>query len=251
TELCRHRRSGDRRADRQGDLRRRPGDTGGGDARPRPGADGAPVHGAELLAAQFPHRPLGPLQSSRAAAGILQRLSDHLVVGRGEGGSDGALAAVPLGHATAACYASGAVRLPEHRRLPMYQVPQFHEGDLVVQHSFIRSHPLGLLTSSGPDGILANPIPFLLHGEGERGVLRCHLSRGNPQWQALQARPEVLVVSLGPEHYITPSWYPSKQAQGKAVPTWNYSMVQARGTARVIEDAAWLHAHVSALSDAN
>ena len=133
----------------------------------------------------------------------------------------------------------------------MYQVPQFHEGELAVQHSFIRSHPLGLLTSSGPDGILANPIPFLLHGEGERGVLRCHLSRGNPQWQALQASPEVLVVFLGPEHYITPSWYPSKQAHGKAVPTWNYSMVQARGTARVIEDAAWLHAHVSALSDAN
>ena len=60
-----------------------------------------------------------------------------------------------------------------------------------------------------------------------------------------------MVVFLGPEHYITPSWYPSKREHGKAVPTWNYTMVQARGgTARVIGDAAWLLAHVSALSDA-
>lgn len=132
----------------------------------------------------------------------------------------------------------------------MYQVPQFRESDLVVQHAFIRAHPLGLLISASPEGILANPIPFLLYAEGERGVLRCHLSRGNPQWQALQTSADALVVFQGPEHYISPSWYPSKHEHGKTVPTWNYSTVQARGTARVIEDAAWLLAHVSALSDA-
>jgi transcriptional regulator len=131
----------------------------------------------------------------------------------------------------------------------VYQVPQFHEGDTAVQHAFIRAHPLGLLVSSGPEGVLANPIPFLLYPEGERGMLRCHLSRGNPQWRALQASAEVLVVFLGPEHYISPSWYPSKREHGKTVPTWNYATVQARGTARVIEDPAWLLAHVSALSD--
>jgi transcriptional regulator len=120
---------------------------------------------------------------------------------------------------------------------------------VAVQHAFIRSHPWGLLTSSGPDGILANPIPFLLYGEGERGVLRCHLSRGNAQWRALEASPDALVVFLGPEHYISPSWYPSKREHGKTVPTWNYATVQARGRARVIDDPAWLLAHVSALSD--
>jgi transcriptional regulator len=33
------------------------------------------------------------------------------------------------------------------------------------------------------------------------------------------------------------------------VPTWNYSMVQARGVLRAVEEAPWLHALVSRLTD--
>jgi transcriptional regulator len=133
----------------------------------------------------------------------------------------------------------------------MYQPPQFREESLAVQHALIRAHPLGLLISQGPEGVLANPIPFLVYEEGDNGVLRCHLSRGNPQWQALSEQPAALVVFQGVEHYITPGWYPQKAIDHKVVPTWNYAIVQARGRARVIEDTAWLHAHVSALTDAN
>jgi transcriptional regulator len=134
----------------------------------------------------------------------------------------------------------------------MHQPAQFREDDLAVQHALIRAHPLGLLISTGPDGIIANPVPFLLYPEdGERGTLRCHLSRANEQWQALAASPEVLVVFQGVERYITPSWYPAKTAHGKVVPTWNYAIVQARGRAVLHHDAAWLHAHVSALSATN
>ena len=131
----------------------------------------------------------------------------------------------------------------------MYQPPAFRETDLPTQHAFIAAHPLGLLISSG-DGLLANPIPFLLYPEeGPFGTLRCHMSRGNAQWKALLDAPQALVVFQGAEHYITPSWYPQKAVDGKVVPTWNYAIVQARGAARVIEDAAWLHANVSALTD--
>jgi transcriptional regulator len=66
----------------------------------------------------------------------------------------------------------------------MYQVPQFREESLAVQHDLIRANPLGMLISQGADGLLANPIPFLLYDEGDKGTLRCHLSRGNPQWLA-------------------------------------------------------------------
>lgn len=132
----------------------------------------------------------------------------------------------------------------------MYQLPVFREGDLGAQQAFIAAHPLGLLISNGPDAILANPIPFVLYpGEGEFGTLRAHLSRGNPQWKALQSSPEALIVFQGAEHYITPSWYPQKAVDGKVVPTWNYAIAQARGTARIIEDAAWLLANVAALTD--
>src|SRR5688572_17611097 len=133
----------------------------------------------------------------------------------------------------------------------MYQVPQFREESLAVQHALIRDNPLGLLISSGSGGVIANPIPFLLYDEGEKGTLRCHLSRGNAQWQALRESPEALVVFQGVDHYITPSWYPQKAIDHKVVPTWNYAMVQARGRAQVIEDPSWLLANVSALADAH
>lgn len=132
----------------------------------------------------------------------------------------------------------------------MYQVPVFRESDLAAQQAFIAAHPLGLLISNGPEAILANPIPFVLYpDEGEFGTLRAHLSRGNPQWKALTASPAALVVFQGAEHYITPSWYPQKAVDGKVVPTWNYAMAQARGSARIIDDAGWLLATVAALTD--
>lgn len=133
----------------------------------------------------------------------------------------------------------------------MYQVPHFRETALPVLFDHIRGHPLGMLISSGPGGIVANAIPFLLYEEGEKGTLRAHLSRGNPQWQALVQAPEALVVFQGVDRYITPNWYPQKAIDQKVVPTWNYAIVQARGRAQVIEDKDWLRAHVSALTDAH
>lgn len=132
----------------------------------------------------------------------------------------------------------------------MYQPPAFRETDLATQQAFIAAHPLGLLISGGAAGLLANPIPFILYPEdGVHGTLRAHLSRGNPQWKELATAPDVLIVFQGAEHYITPSWYAQKAVDGKVVPTWNYAVVQARGSARIVEDAAWLLANVSALTD--
>lgn len=53
----------------------------------------------------------------------------------------------------------------------------------------------------------------------------------------------------GPQAYISPSFYPSKAEHGKVVPTWNYVMVQARGRLRAIDDAAWLRAFVTRLTE--
>ena len=132
----------------------------------------------------------------------------------------------------------------------MYQVPHFRDDDLEAQHGLIEAHPLGLLISAGPEGIIANPIPFILYRQdGERGTLRCHLAKANPQWQALAANPAALVVFQGSQSYVTPSWYPTKAETEKVVPTWNYAMVQVRGPARIVTDAAWLHANVGALTD--
>jgi transcriptional regulator len=91
----------------------------------------------------------------------------------------------------------------------------------------------------------ANHLPLLL----EDDLLRGHVARANPVWKTGEGKG--LAIFLGPHAYVSPAWYPSKAEAGKAVPTWNYITVHARGRIRWIQDADWLRAHVTALSDAH
>jgi len=131
----------------------------------------------------------------------------------------------------------------------MYLPPAFREDRLDVQHALIRAHPLGLLITAGPGGLLVNPLPFLVDPErGERGTLRVHLARANPQWRELATGAECLVVFQGPQAYVTPSWYATKRETGKVVPTWNYATVHAWGHPRVIDDDVWLRRQIEDLT---
>lgn len=132
----------------------------------------------------------------------------------------------------------------------MYQPTHFCEDRLDVQHALIRRHPLALIVTAGPAGLIANPIPFVLDAAaGERGTLCCHLARANPHWRELQAVAECLVVFQGVESYITPSWYATKRESGKVVPTWNYATVHCWGRPTVIDDAEWIGRQITALTD--
>jgi transcriptional regulator len=131
----------------------------------------------------------------------------------------------------------------------MYQPPAFREDRPEIQHALIRAHPLGLLITAGPAGLLANLFPFLLDAEGtEKGTLRLHMARANPQWRELEAVEECLVVFQGPQDYVTPSWYATKRETGKVVPTWNYATVHAWGRPRVMNDDAWLRRQIEDLT---
>jgi transcriptional regulator len=119
-----------------------------------------------------------------------------------------------------------------------------------VLHALIETHRLGTLVTHGTDGLNANLVPFTLdRSRGTHGTLRAHLARANDQYGALKAGAEALVIFQGPQSYITPSWYPSKQEHGKVVPTWNYAVVQAWGRPVAIEDAAWLRVQIAELTD--
>lgn len=134
----------------------------------------------------------------------------------------------------------------------MYLPPAFAEDRLEVKHGLIHAYPLGTLIVQTEEGPTADLLPFLLYpDEGGNGVLRAHVARANPVWKALAEGAPVLAVFQGPEAYITPNWYEVKRSAGKAVPTWNYAMVQVRGTARAVEDAAWLRRLLNDLTDAH
>lgn len=126
----------------------------------------------------------------------------------------------------------------------MYLPRLFREQDPATIADLIRGHPLASLITLGPDGLEMSPVPLHYHPEpregAPHGVLRGHLARANPQWQGFNPEIPALAIFTGPNAYISPNWYPSKAEHGKAVPTWNYAVVEAQGPLRVIDDAAEL-----------
>ena len=122
----------------------------------------------------------------------------------------------------------------------MYTPDHFREDRPEVLAAAMREIGFATLVT---EGLNANHLPMLL----EDGVLRGHVARANPVWKAGEGR--ALAIFLGPHAYVSPNWYPTKAETGKAVPTWNYITVHARGPIRWVQDADWLRAHVTALSN--
>jgi transcriptional regulator len=84
-------------------------------------------------------------------------------------------------------------------------------------------------------GLEINPVPLLLDlTRGPHGTLIGHVARRNP---LAQCDGKVgTAIFHGPNAYVSPNWYPGKPLHGKVVPTWNYAMIEARGTLRGIEE---------------
>jgi transcriptional regulator len=126
------------------------------------------------------------------------------------------------------------------------------ETRIPVIQKLMEDHPFASLITMGRSGLFATHLPMVLERDhSPNGLLKCHISRANPQWRELSPDLEALAIFSGPQHYITPSWYPEKQETGKVVPTWNYAVVHAYGRLRVIEDSAWLRAHLQSLVKIN
>jgi transcriptional regulator len=131
----------------------------------------------------------------------------------------------------------------------MYVPAHFAETRKEVLHACIARHPFGTLITHGTSGLDANHIPFeLAAGEGELGVLRAHVARANPVWQAVANGDEVLVVFHAGDAYISPNWYPSKHEFHKQVPTWNYVVVHAHGRITILDDERYVRGLVGRLT---
>lgn len=133
----------------------------------------------------------------------------------------------------------------------MYLPKHFEQTDADAMARLLAAHPLATLVWPAAGGLTAEHLPLMLErgaADGEHGTLRGHVARANPVWREA-AGAAVLVAFQGEQAYVTPSWYPSKAATGKVVPTWNYAVVHVHGQLRVIDDASWLRDLVGRLTD--
>jgi transcriptional regulator len=106
------------------------------------------------------------------------------------------------------------------------------------------------LVTAGPDGMRTTILPMLFEpGDGEHGILRGHVARGNPHWREIadDGSTEAIAIFNGPDAYISPAWYEEKRRTGKVVPTWNYTTVVVQGRLTTQHDPTWLIPHVRKL----
>lgn len=119
----------------------------------------------------------------------------------------------------------------------MYIPPAFKVEDLAEIHLAMRAARSATLVTATQDGLVGTPLPMILdESEGPYGTLYAHVARANTQWR-LPATGEAMAIFSGPEAYVSPSWYASKQETHRVVPTWNYVSVHAYGTVEFFEDA--------------
>jgi len=132
----------------------------------------------------------------------------------------------------------------------MYCPPAFRQHDTAELQHQMRASGLATLVSHGAAGLQASHLPLLLAAdEGEFGTLYGHFARANPHWRALADDGEALAIFGGPQAYVSPSWYPGKAEHGRAVPTWNYIAVHARGPVELFDDPLRLRRLLGRLSD--
>ncbi|MDW6025399.1 FMN-binding negative transcriptional regulator [Mesorhizobium sp. BAC0120] len=118
----------------------------------------------------------------------------------------------------------------------MYTPPAFRDDVQESLRATIRAARLANFVTATPDGPLATALPLYLdESEGEHGVIYGHLAKANPQWR-IPPLGDGLAIFMGPDAYVTPTWYATKQETGKVVPTWNYVAVHAHGPVEFFED---------------
>lgn len=131
----------------------------------------------------------------------------------------------------------------------MYVPPAFREDDPAVLRAIMRDARLAHLVTTTENGLISTPLPLFLDAdEGEKGTLYGHIARANPQGN-MHPIGEALAIFVGPDAYVAPSWYASKQEHGKVVPTWNYVAVHAYGRVEFFDDTERLLRAVSRLTD--
>lgn len=126
---------------------------------------------------------------------------------------------------------AGAPETAESLYIPK---PQLVE-DRRFLHDFMDEFAFVELVTVSPTLRITHIPVWLDRAAGAYGTIHGHVSRQNPQHSTFDGKQKGVVVFMGPDGYISPTWY----AQGgNAVPTWNFAVVHATGKLRPVEGAA-------------
>jgi transcriptional regulator len=128
----------------------------------------------------------------------------------------------------------------------VYNPKHFAQTNQAIILETIRELGAAELITFGSNGIEASYLPLLINDEAT--VIRGHFARANQQWKHVDPNVPALACWRGPDTYISPSLYPTKQEHGKVVPTWNFITIQIRGTVVIHDDPQWVEELVRSLT---
>ena len=127
----------------------------------------------------------------------------------------------------------------------MYQPSAFVQTDLAQLDTLFAADPfVTLITNDQAGAPFASHLPVLYRRDADGIRIEGHWARPNPQ--AAHTGDALLIVH-GPHAYVSPGWYPDKEAAGR-VPTWNYAVAHLRGRLDIFDDEASLGDLVARLS---
>ncbi|WP_075056984.1 FMN-binding negative transcriptional regulator [Thermogymnomonas acidicola] len=112
---------------------------------------------------------------------------------------------------------------------------------------FMQKYPFAQLLTPVDGGDIEMTLVPVVTVPGEQIEAYFHLSVFNEHWKKAQGRRSYLVF-FGPHHYISARWYGDR----RSVPTWNYAVVKAAGSAQVTDEEkkAWILRRLSEVFDA-
>jgi transcriptional regulator len=115
----------------------------------------------------------------------------------------------------------------------MFIPADFVETDLAWLDRLLERDAFVTVVTTGSDGLpQVTLLPVVYRRDGDDILIEGHWARPNPQ--ANHAGPALVLVH-GPHGYVSPGWYPDKDAMAR-VPTWNYAAAELRGTLEPVTD---------------
>jgi transcriptional regulator len=111
----------------------------------------------------------------------------------------------------------------------MYLPKHFLVEDPALLGQLISECPLATIVANLDGHFEINYLPLML--SSDKTKLHGHVAEINPLTKvAGSSNTSLTAIFYGPNSYVTPSWYPSKQEAGKVVPTWSYVTVHAEAS---------------------